>query len=958
MLRNQETELASLKQRDTSYLHALIQLSQQQEEFASAYGARLSLLADQTTHVDAKTSAALEQQEQLSHRLLHDVKHELSQRIIPALAVSSDQQPATGSTSTSSLDTYDRQLKRVREDIIDTLKTIEHHKRRRISEAQLGHDRLVHLQHQHDDDTDPRFDAIHETQPTVEEPSSPETTPVKNSQLLLAADAYSDFPTLEDFPTFGELPLSTTEVLLPESPGNIPPETDTIEADKIADVGDADASASGEDNELDARVAASPVLSLTDDIESHDDNDSQHSTESVVSDGDTSTTEPNIAGPSSKLDDDSTPLPDVPPVAAESATSPDMQYVPTDRKHGVLEPGTKLLIDVNKPRTTRSMTRATLNRLTHFLNRHHSLLHYVHRLEKLDQQYGAPLTSFGGTDIPRVVRRRNRKLKSPHSVRVAIHRLHRAVDDNRRRLKAHPEYGKLVVQAEIDEIEKLKNMKVYIERQKSDIPKDAVIIGSRFVHTVDESDKKSNGKVKARCVAQGFRQPIGPEETYSPVILPDSLRAFVMSAVSADMMVKQMDVLLAYLHAELDTPVFIKPPRGVPGLDENAIWECTKALYGLKNSGKAWYETFRDKLIGYGLQCTESDQGLFTKETDRGTMQVALYVDDLLVSFHDERDFIDFKTYMGEVAKIKIKDLGDMSEFCGIEFTKVDGGYSLHQSKYINDLLVRFDKFITSHRQKVPINPYVRKEDLLRLDDDGVKLYQELLGCYNWLAGNSRPDIGYAVSKFASFTQDATEKDLEELQKMLMYLRDTKEFTIDILKSHYPDRKVKLYAFSDASFANEEERKSRTGYIIYVNGTPMGWRLKKQTLVTTSTFASEYVALSHTTTDLLWMKGLFHELGMETIEVPKILEDNNGVVLSVNGTGSSPSNTKSVDIKEKHIRNRIQRGEVQVEYIGTEDNVADAFTKPLSYVAFGRHFPYLGFDKRFAIRLIAIRLTC
>lgn len=196
-----------------------------------------------------------------------------------------------------------------------------------------------------------------------------------------------------------------------------------------------------------------------------------------------------------------------------------------------------------------------------------------------------------------------------------------------------------------------------------------------------------------------------------------------------------------------------------------------------------------------------------------------------------------------------------------------------------------------------------------------------------------------------------------QLKRTLMYLRDTRGFAVEVLKSHYPDNKIKLYAFSDASFANEEGRKSRTGYIIYTNGTPIAWKSKKQGLVTTSTYAAEYVALSNTVHDILWLKGLCNDLGLETVEIPTILEDNRGVVLAVNGTGSNPSNSKTVDIKEKHIQDRIQKKEIAVKTIGTDDNVSDAFTKPLLYVPFGRHYPYLGFDKRYAIRLIAATFT-
>ncbi|QBM90867.1 Reverse transcriptase RNA-dependent DNA polymerase [Metschnikowia aff. pulcherrima] len=420
-------------------------------------------------------------------------------------------------------------------------------------------------------------------------------------------------------------------------------------------------------------------------------------------------------------------------------------------------------------------------------------------------------------------------------------------DVERNTLIADPKYGPLVIQAEIDEINKSRQMKVFEEIDSEKLFKGTLNIGTRYVHAIDDYDKSPDGIVKARCVAHGFGQQIGREETYFPVVLPEIVKAFMMVvAVVIDIKVKQMDVSSAYLHSDLDEPVYVLRPKGVLGVDETKIWKCKKAVYGLETAGRSWKSTVKKKLEDYGFKRTMSDQGLFTKTTDKNTtMHIALYVHDLLVSFEDESDYEDFKAYMNDVAKIKITDLGMVKEFCGTQFEGVDGGYKLHQKDYIEELLERYKHLLKPEKQRIPINSYDRENDLSRLDSGGVHLYQEILGSYNWLAGISRPDLAYCVSKFGSFTEDARDGDLVQLQKVLLYLRDTKDFAIEIHKSHYPDGKIKLYAFSDASFANEEGRKSKTGYIIYLNGMPIGWKWKKQGSVTTSTHASDFVAERH-----------------------------------------------------------------------------------------------------------------
>lgn len=102
---------------------------------------------------------------------------------------------------------------------------------------------------------------------------------------------------------------------------------------------------------------------------------------------------------------------------------------------------------------------------------------------------------------------------------------------------------------------------------------------------------------------------------------------------------------------------------------------------------------------------------------------------------------------------------------------------------------------------------------------------------------------------------------------------------------------------------------------------------------------------------------LYQELGITTVETPTILEDNRGVVLTANGTGSNPSNNKHVDVKYKHVQDYAQRGGVQIKHVGTLDNVADFLIKPLQYVASGRHYPYLGFDGSFEIRSVIAKVS-
>lgn len=532
----------------------------------------------------------------------------------------------------------------------------------------------------------------------------------------------------------------------------------------------------------------------------------------------------------------------------------------------------------------------------------------------------------------------------------------------RKKLINDPINGQSWKRAEQEEILKLKSMDTYEAISLSQVPFREQIIGTRFVHTKDEADKKRNGKFKARLVAQGFSQDLSKAERYSPVISPEAVKAFMVAAVQLKLQVNAMDVSSAYLHLKLPNPIYVRPPNDVEGIEKGEIWRLRKALYGLQNSGREWYLTIYN-ILTTTLKFRESKlaRGIFLLNTQNGgKIHVALYVDDLLVAYKYEKDFLKFKQEIS--LEIKIKDLGPVKEFCGVEYIKTIDGYKLHQSKFLTELLIKYN--ITdspTNKHRIPIYDYKRDnqstdgtqastggnvntgvestDDIRLLNAESKRVYQELLGSLLWLSNTTRPDLSYSVSRMASYTESATKRDLKMLRNILYYLHKNKEFYIDLTRDK-GSTTMSITAYSDASFANEKNRRSRTGFIIYANGTPIRWKSKMQSLVTTSTFESEYVALSHTTNEVIWFKGLFKELGIKA-NIPKIFEDNQGVISSSTGTGENNTYSKHVDIKLHHVRDRLMRREIELEYVRSAENVADTLTKPLSTDSFYDHYPKL-----------------
>ncbi|GEQ67205.1 hypothetical protein JCM33374_g869 [Metschnikowia sp. JCM 33374] len=582
---------------------------------------------------------------------------------------------------------------------------------------------------------------------------------------------------------------------------------------------------------------------------------------------------------------------------------------------------------------------------------HHSKIVYIHCLQRaflepdyFDQTIGKA-TETSTAEKSLVVVKSTRKNSVPRTkiwenAVVSTTRtrfFHSDVITARETLLEHTFLGPLVVQAEVDEIARLKEMDIFEEIDFDQVPKSVPIINSTYVHNLDDSDQYTKLKVQARCVVHHYTRATLPGDSFSAVVLPESVRAFIMTAVSRKMVIHQLDIGLAYFYQPLDQPVYVRPPKGVPGVSATKVWKCKKALYGLRNDDKSCYNTIRSKLEAYGFKQTVS-HGIFTKTTARGTdIHAALYIDDLLVSVQDEEDYVDFRKYMALTAEIPVRDLGHIQEFCGVQFDSDIGGYYMHQKDFVEELLQKHEKFLLPRIQRCPIQNYDVHKDKSVLNEPEQSIYQELLGCYHWLAGITRPDIASEVSEFFSLRSNASKADLRQLKGMLMYLRHTKDFVIDINEEFYPNQKIKLLTILDDHWQKDGWATFKRGYILPTNATATVKSNKEGEPVQIL-----YAALCIAENDVLWTKALFHELGAHIEHRPHSYDDFGKEQIPRND-----KNDQTPKIEEKQETKSGPPSATEALPIGSADE--------LKYSTCTGQPDYFGFGNRYNIRSISVK---
>ncbi|GJR44942.1 putative RNA-directed DNA polymerase [Tanacetum coccineum] len=204
---------------------------------------------------------------------------------------------------------------------------------------------------------------------------------------------------------------------------------------------------------------------------------------------------------------------------------------------------------------------------------------------------------------------------------------------------------------------------------------------------------KSSGEIeryKARLVAMGCAQKEGVdyEETFSPVVKMVTVRCLINLAVNQSWPIYQLDINNAFLYGDLDETVYMKPPQGFYPGNDKLVCRLKKSIYGLKQSPRQWNAKLTSVLVENGFCQSKSDYSLYTKSVGDVFLALLVYVDDIIVTGNKCVEIEKFKVFLK--GKFKIKDLGKLKYFLGIEVVDTSSGICLNQRKYVLDLLSEY----------------------------------------------------------------------------------------------------------------------------------------------------------------------------------------------------------------------------------------------------------------------------
>ncbi|CAJ2639996.1 unnamed protein product [Trifolium pratense] len=383
-----------------------------------------------------------------------------------------------------------------------------------------------------------------------------------------------------------------------------------------------------------------------------------------------------------------------------------------------------------------------------------------------------------------------------------------------------------------------------------------------------------------------------------------------------------MDVKSAFLNGVLDEEVYIEQPQGyeVKG-EEEKVLKLKKALYGLKQAPRAWNaridKYFQDKNF---IKCPY-EHALYIKAKGGDILIVCLYVDDLIFTGNNPTMFEEFKKEMTK--EFEMTDIGLMSYYLGIEVKQEDHGILITQEGYAKEVLKKF-KMDDANPVSTPMECGIKLSKHEEGETVDPSLFKSLVGSLRYLTC-TRPDILYAVGVVSRYMEHPTTTHLKAAKRILRYIKGTTN--LGLYYSISDD--YKLVGYSDSDWGGDvDDRKSTSGFVFYIGNTAFTWMSKKQPIVTLSTCEAEYVAATSCVCHAIWLRNLLKELSLPQKEPTKIFVDNkSAIALAKNPVFHDRS--KHIDTRYHYIRECVSNNDVKLEYMKTDDQVADIFTKPL-----------------------------
>jgi len=507
--------------------------------------------------------------------------------------------------------------------------------------------------------------------------------------------------------------------------------------------------------------------------------------------------------------------------------------------------------------------------------------------------------------------------------------------------KGLQQYGDKARTSIMAELQQLVDKKVFTPVEASKLPPEQLKKAIRSSMFLKEKFTPEGDflKLKSRLVAGGDQQDRALYEDVSSPTASITVIFIVLTIAAAECRhIVTMDIAGAYLNASMSSVVvhmYFEPALAsmlcelVPAYsrflmkDGRIVVKLDKALYGCIESAKLWYQHLKGTLEGLGFVPNPEEGCCFNRGVGDMQCTVIVYVDDLLVTCKDA------DTISGVIQALKVK-YHDVQEHTGVKHSylgmsldmSVTGVCSITMPMFISEVLkdVELGSVVTPASGTL----FMIDESSPLLDETRRKRFHSKVAQLLYLGKRIRMDILTAVAFLTTRVTKATQEDDGKLLRVLKYLRGTAD--IGLVLDGREGIAVEVYA--DASHAVHDDAKGHSGAVARVGKATVYASSTKQKVMSRSSFEAELNSLHEVIPQVMGTRRFMVAQGY-SVGAVKVWQDNMSTIAFVKKGKSTSHRTKHIAVRYFFIKEKIEEGEIEVEYTPTLQMLADMFTKPL-----------------------------
>ncbi|KAK9053095.1 hypothetical protein SSX86_029725 [Deinandra increscens subsp. villosa] len=271
--------------------------------------------------------------------------------------------------------------------------------------------------------------------------------------------------------------------------------------------------------------------------------------------------------------------------------------------------------------------------------------------------------------------------------------------------------------------------------------------------------------------------------------------------------------------------------------------------------------------------------------------------------------------------------MGELNFFLGLQVKQTADGIFLNQSKYIQDMLKRFD-MLSSSSAKTPISTSHNLNSESESEPVDQHTYRAMIGSLMYLT-TSRPDIMFSVCLCSRYQSAPKESHMKAVKRIFKYLKGQPKLGLWYAKNN----DFSLVAYTDSDYGGcYLDKKSTSGGCQFLGNRLVSWQCKKQTCVSTSTAEAEYIAASSCCGQVLWIQNQMLDYGITFLETPMYADNTSAI--SITNNPVKHSKTKHIEIRYHFIRDCAEKKLIKLHKVHTDLQLADLFTKAFDEARF------------------------